>query len=251
MTDPDLTPSGPDSSGPDGAAVSAAADVDANASVEETAETEQSFVRRHLPWLIGAGTALAVVLIALVISAFSGDDPVPAPDGSADSSAVAGEQPRSLAVPSIGLEASVVPISIASDGVLTPPPSPEVGWWKRSALPGDTSGQMLITGHTIHDGYGIMNRLGDVKPGAIVSVTNDEGTVEYRTTKVEVLSKQELADNAQQLFGQDRGDGRLVLVTCDDFVGGEYLSNIVLFATPVDGASTSDGASDTADAMAR
>ena len=181
--------------------------------------------------------ALAVVLVALIVSLVTGGDDdavVPTPPAS---SALASEQPRSLAVPSIGLKAAVVPIALDPSGVLTPPSSPLVGWWQRSAVPGQSSGQMLITGHTIHDGYGIMNRLGDVEPGDTVSVTNDEGTVEYVTDKVEVLSKQELADNAQELFGQDHGDGRLVLVTCDDFENGEYLSNIVLFAHPVDGAS--------------
>lgn len=259
MTDPDTTPSGPDSSGPDGASVSEGAllpteALDGDEVGDEVERLSPSFVRRHLPWLVGAGTALAVVLIALVISLVTGDDPAPAPVPPAIS-ALPSDQPRSLAVPAIGLKAAVVPIAIDPAGVLTPPASPLVGWWTRSAVPGQSTGQMLITGHTIHDGYGVMNRLGDVQPGDVVSVSTDEGTVRYRTDKVEVLSKQELADNAQELFGQDRGDGRLVLVTCDDFVDGEYQSNIVLFATPVDGASTSGGtsddASDTADAVAR
>lgn len=253
MTDPDTTPSGPDHSGPDGASVSEGLpadsgpvgdDADAVADGEEEA-LPVSFVRRHLPWLVGAGTALAVVLVALIVSLLTGGEDAPAPASPESSTVASSEQPRSLAVPSIGLKAAVVPIAIDPAGVLTPPASPLVGWWMRSAVPGQATGQMLITGHTIHDGYGIMNRLGDVKPGDLVSVTNDEGTTRYETDKVEVLSKQELADNAQELFGQDHGDGRLVLVTCDDFVDGEYLSNIVLFAHPVD-----DGEDSPSDATA-
>ena len=224
MTDRDTTPSDPEVSGSDGVSAS-------DAPAEGAAA---SFVRRRLPWIVGAGTALGVVLVALIISLLTGGDDAPATTLPPGGTASASDQPRSLAVPAIGLRAAVVPIAIDPAGVLTPPASPLVGWWRLSAVPGQTSGQMLITGHTIHDGYGVMNRLGEVEPGDAVSVTSDEGTVEYTTDKVEVLSKQELADHAQELFGQDHGDGRLVLVTCDDFVDGEYLSNIVVFAHPSD-----------------
>jgi sortase (surface protein transpeptidase) len=55
----------------------------------------------------------------------------------------------------------------------------------------------------------------------------------YRATKVFVYSKAELAAHANDLFAQDRQQGRLVLITCTDWVGGDYLSNIIVFAKPV------------------
>ena len=43
----------------------------------------------------------------------------------------------------------------------------------------------------------------------------------------------ELARHARELFGQDHGRGRLVLVTCTDWDGAAYRGNIVVFAKPL------------------
>jgi hypothetical protein len=47
-----------------------------------------------------------------------------------------------------------------------------------------------------------------------------------------VLSKEELAHNAEEIFAQT-GASRLVIITCDDWDGGAWRSNIVTIATPV------------------
>lgn len=142
-----------------------------------------------------------------------------------------------IVVPSIDLDAPLVPIAKVGD-VLTPPgDTDQVGWWDLSAEPGARSGQTVVTGHTVHTGGGVMNRLGDLEPGDVVQVRDEGRLVDYRATRVEVLSKAELAAAADELFGQDRGRGRLVLVTCTDFVDGEYLSNIVVIARPVRGSA--------------
>jgi LPXTG-site transpeptidase (sortase) family protein len=139
--------------------------------------------------------------------------------------------PELLIVPEIKLRAPIVPIEVDPKGVLTPPSDVhEVGWWQRSAKPGATSGQTLITGHTVHTGGGVMNELGDLRPGALIRIRTPRGTVDYEATKVFVYTKAELADHAEQLFGQDRQHGRLVLVTCTGWTGHDYTSNIVVFA---------------------
>jgi LPXTG-site transpeptidase (sortase) family protein len=124
-----------------------------------------------------------------------------------------------------------VPIEIAPDGVLSPPSDVhEVGWWQRSAKPGATSGQTLVTGHTVHTGGGVMNELGDLRPGALIQIRTRRGTVDYRATKVFVYTKAELAAHANQLFSQERKRVRLVLVTCTGWNGYGYDSNIIVFA---------------------
>ena len=140
-------------------------------------------------------------------------------------------RPEMLIVPDIKLRAPIVPIEVDPDGVLSPPSDVhEVGWWKRSAKPGATSGQTLVTGHTVHTGGGVMNRLGDLRPGAIIQIRTRRGTVEYEATKVFVYTKAELAEHAKQLFSQDRKKIRLVLVTCTGWTGRDYTSNIIVFA---------------------
>ncbi|HET6152989.1 MAG TPA: class F sortase [Marmoricola sp.] len=145
--------------------------------------------------------------------------------------------PEELIVPDIDLKAPVLPIEIAQEGderVLTPPSDyHEVGYWVDSAKPGSPSGQTVITGHTVHTGGGVMNRLGEMRPGALVQIKTKAGTLDYVTTKVFVYTKQQLSDHSEQLFSQKRADNRLVLVTCTGWTGSYYTSNIIVFADPL------------------
>ena len=183
----------------------------------------------------GLSTRLLVLFLAMVIVGFV-----------LPSSGIAGPNPRSgvhytqlakpanpelLIVPEIKLRAPIVPIEIASNGVLTPPADVhEVGWWQRSAKPGATSGQTLITGHTVHTGGGVMNQLGDLRPGSLIQIRTPRGTVDYQATKVFVYTKAEVAKHADELFSQDRRKVRLVLVTCTGWNGHDYTSNIIVYA---------------------
>lgn len=142
--------------------------------------------------------------------------------------------PDHLVLPSVGIDAPVVPIETSTDGVLSPPADVDtVGWWQRSAEPGARAGQVLVTGHTVHDGDGAMDAMGRVRAGDRVRLRSGRQTAIYRATAVEVYSRAEVAEQARKLFGQDRGRGRLVLVTCTDWNGEDYESNIIVFADPV------------------
>jgi LPXTG-site transpeptidase (sortase) family protein len=187
--------------------------------------------------IVGLSTRLLVLLVAMVVVGFV----IPSPGlGAGDAKVAAGRSyaplsapadPTLLVIPEIQLRAPILPIEVDSRGVLTPPGDVhEVGWWKRSAKPGSTRGQTLITGHTVHTGGGVMNRLGDLRPGSLIRIRTARGTVDYEATKVFVYTKAELAQHAQDLFSQKRQHGRLVLVTCTGWTGSEYTSNIIVFA---------------------
>ncbi len=78
-----------------------------------------------------------------------------------------------------------------------------------------------------------MDDLGQVSRGDAVRVRGTAGGVaRYRVTRVVTWSKAQLADRAVKIFSQDRQQGRLVLVTCTDWNGVDYDSNIVAFAAP-------------------
>ena len=189
--------------------------------------------------LAGVSTRLLVLFLAMVIVGFvipsrgiagdraAGDDrhyvPLAKP-----------ARPEQLIVPEIELRAPIVPIEVASNGVLSPPADvEEVGWWRRSARPGATSGQTLVTGHTVHTGGGVMNRLGDLRPGSLIQIRTPRGTVDYEATKVFVYTKAEVAEHKQELFSQRRKSPRLVLITCTGWTGHDYTSNIIVFADPL------------------
>ncbi len=188
----------------------------------------------------GITAVLVVLLGALVLAILDGPETqaLPSARGGADSAvSVAGSELSStggsdaLIVPTIGLDASMIDIALEPSGVLTPPADyTGVGFWDSSATPGSRTGQTVVTGHTVHTGGGVMNRLASVAEGDPLQIRFDGALTDYRVRKVVVLSKAEVAAKAQALFGQDRRGGRLVLVTCTDWDGADYESNVIVFA---------------------
>ncbi|MCW2817621.1 MAG: Sortase family protein [Marmoricola sp.] len=142
--------------------------------------------------------------------------------------------PVRLVVPALKLRAAVLPIEVSPSAVLDPPADPtQVGWWQRSARPGAQRGQTVLTGHTVHTGGGVMDRLGSLKPGQVVRVGTRRGTMVYRTTRVLTLTKAQLAERSRDLFAQGRDINRLVLITCTGWTGSGYTSNTIVFARPL------------------
>jgi LPXTG-site transpeptidase (sortase) family protein len=139
--------------------------------------------------------------------------------------------PLAITVPSLDVRADVQPVRAVA-GVLVPPADPGVlGWWAAGARPGDPRGTALVTGHTVHTGGGALDHLADLRPGDRLTVTTTRGELRYAVRSVRTFTKGGLADRAEALFRQ-RGLGRLVLVTCADWDGERYLSNVVVVARP-------------------
>ncbi|MER6937104.1 class F sortase [Nocardioides sp. NPDC127514] len=171
----------------------------------------------------GLWTALVVLAVAMVLAGLlwpSGSATVEVPPGA----------PQRLELPGLNTKARVVPIRLKGE-VLDPPRNPrEIGWWVGSAKPGSAQGQTVVTGHTMHTGGGSLNKLDHIEEGQEVDIVTKDGTFQHQVDSVEVLSRKELAEQAQRLFGQDHGDGRLVIITCTDWNGSSYDSNIVVMA---------------------
>jgi LPXTG-site transpeptidase (sortase) family protein len=139
--------------------------------------------------------------------------------------------PRWVSIPRLGVHAPVIPVR-APGGTLVPPSDPdELGWWQPGAEPGAETGSALIAGHTVHTGGGALDHLERLRRGSHVSVRTDQGLIHYVVQRVATYRKGALADRAEELFSQEV-PGRLVLVTCEDWDGERYLSNVVVTATP-------------------
>jgi sortase (surface protein transpeptidase) len=146
--------------------------------------------------------------------------------------------PTRIDLPSIGVSAPIVPVSVEPDGQLQVPDSVRtVGWWRRGAAPADTEGTVVLDVHrdTRAEGRGPFAQAERLRRGDGVTVTDDEGVEHrYRVTSVEVFRK--VALPYEELFTQD-GPARMVLVTC----GGVYRasqggwdSNVVVVFEPTD-----------------
>jgi hypothetical protein len=141
--------------------------------------------------------------------------------------------PLWVTIPALHVHARVIPVR-APGGTLVPPSDPtELGWWQPGAKPGAETGSALIAGHTVHTGGGALDDLEDLRRGSRVAVRTDRGLIHYVVRRVRIYAKGTVADHAQRLFSQ-KVPGRLVLVTCEDWDGERYLSNVVVIATPRD-----------------
>jgi sortase (surface protein transpeptidase) len=138
-------------------------------------------------------------------------------------------------LPTIGISAPIVPVSV-EDGVLEVPPSVStVGWWRRGASPKDSEGTVVLDVHrdSRKEGRGPFASAERLSPGDQVSLIDADGvTHSYRVTTVTTYAKTALP--YAELFRQD-GPARMVLVTCGgayDKSGGGWDSNVVVEFEP-------------------
>jgi LPXTG-site transpeptidase (sortase) family protein len=143
------------------------------------------------------------------------------------------EGPYVLRIPRIGVDAQVVPVK-SNEGILEPPRNISVaGWWSDGAAPGEGQGSAVLVGHAArYKGGGVFDDLGKLNRGDAIQLEGSHSTLTYRVQSIDVLSKDDLARNAEQIFDQT-GAGRLVVITCGDFDGTVWRSNIVIIAEPV------------------
>lgn len=206
--------------------------------------TRRASAGRHPGWVAAAGVALIAVGAVLWWVQTSGTqamtaDPASAPSASPETGSTARPvhaprepgDPERVRIPALHVDAPVLPVR-APGRTLVPPSDPQrLGWWADGAPPGASRGSALVAGHTVHTGGGALDHLEDLEPGDLVVVRTDRGTLRYDVRRVRVFSKGRIADHATRLFSQEV-PGRLVLVTCEDWDGERYLSNVVVTATP-------------------
>lgn len=138
--------------------------------------------------------------------------------------------PTEVRIPRLGVTAPVLPVATRGD-VLVPPSDPtELGWWAEGARPGDP-GRALVAGHTVNAGGGALDDLERLERGDRVTVGGRGDSTRWVVESVEVLGKGDVARRAEQLFTQE-GPARLVLLTCEDWDGTAYRSNVVVLARP-------------------
>jgi hypothetical protein len=141
--------------------------------------------------------------------------------------------PEQLDIPSLDVRAKVVPLTLDPMRTLVPPSDPRlVGWWADSAPAGASRGTTVITGHRVHTGGGALNGVPRLRPDHRVTLQTADGPVSYRVSRIIVLGKAQLARDADRVF-DDTGPARLVLITCGDWDGEVFRSNVLVFATPM------------------
>lgn len=144
--------------------------------------------------------------------------------------------PTRLRVPSLGVDARVVPVGVDRRGGLGIPTDPRrVGWWAGSAAPAASAGGTVLVGHvdSATAGPGALFLLREVALGRIIRVSAGRATYAYAVTGVRTVPKATLPSLG---LLNPRGPRRLVIVTCGgpfDRTTDQYLDNLVVYARPV------------------
>lgn len=144
------------------------------------------------------------------------------------------QTPLRLALPSLEVDAPVVPVDVGPGAALQVPEDPDVlGWWQGGTRPGSAQGTVVIDGHvdTARNGPGALYQLRRLRPGDQVQLGTDDGTQRYMVAAVRSFPKTALPP---EVFATD-GQPRLVLITCGgafDQRTRQYADNIVAYAIP-------------------
>jgi len=139
-------------------------------------------------------------------------------------------------MPSIGLDARVRPVGVATDGQMKLPSDPRVlGWYEFGPAPGgEEGGSVVVAGHLDSDRFGLgpLVRLRDIRPGDTVRVRLSDGTAAAYT--VRGIERFDRAGLPERVFSRE-GPERLRIVTCGgeyDAEAGGYQQNLVVSAVP-------------------
>jgi hypothetical protein len=146
-------------------------------------------------------------------------------------------QPVSVAIPAIGVHASLIDLGLTADGGLQVPPLTaagvkEAGWYDLGPAPGQV-GPAVIAGHVdSYAGPGVFFRLGALKPGNRIDIALADGTTAvFQVNAVDEYRKTSFP--AQQVYGPVSYAG-LRVITCGgqfDYQTHHYRSNIVIYAS--------------------
>jgi sortase (surface protein transpeptidase) len=146
-----------------------------------------------------------------------------------------GAAPVGIRIPTLGVEAPVVPVDVGPDRFLTVPDDPAVvGWWREGASPGSGAGSVVLDGHvdTHVNGPGAFFRLAELEAGDDVVLETTNGTPTYRVVSEVLYPKEQLP---LDVFDPS-GDPRLVLISCGgpfDRTLRRYTDNVVVSAVPL------------------
>lgn len=138
--------------------------------------------------------------------------------------------PSRLRIPSIGLDAAVVPVGLRLDGQMEVPPATDVGWYRLGPVPGAT-GSAVLAAHVDQAGRrGAFFDLRSVPVGAEVTVDGGGGPQTFVVT-----SREQVAKTAVELgrYFTAQGPARLTLITCGgvfDRSARHYQDNIIVTA---------------------
>lgn len=141
--------------------------------------------------------------------------------------------PAALTIPTIAVNAPVVPVGVEpGTSSIEVPSLDHVGWYRFAATPG-APGSTVLLGHVDGQGrQGVFFRLGTLEPGDAVQIRMADGSIRG----FHIIGRSQFLKSAlpTDLFSK-AGPSRLVLITCGgafDASIHHYRDNVVVVAVP-------------------
>jgi hypothetical protein len=150
-----------------------------------------------------------------------------------ETSSGVGSPPLHITYTAVGLDQAVLPLSPTEQEKrlrsVVPPPTLDAYWLTPYGVPGaGSTNTTYIIGHSWEGRPTPFNSISSrSKPGDRLTVTTDQGTLEYRVNEITTENKDTLKDSAIWA----KVPGRLILITCytEDLWG----KNIIIQANPL------------------
>lgn len=136
---------------------------------------------------------------------------------------VAADKPRHFSIPSLNIvNARIVEIGVSQNGELSTPYNIyDVGWYRKSSLPG-TTGVAVLDGHSGMNELGVFGKLPKINLGDEIRIEMGNGILyTYRVTNktIKNLANNEANDYMEEAFSPlGAGVSSLSIITCT----GEY-----------------------------
>lgn len=142
-----------------------------------------------------------------------------------------GIAPMRIEIPTIGVDAPTIELSLAGEEPEVPTDFDDTGWYTQTRLPGEI-GPAVIAGHIdSRSGPAVFARLDELRPGDEIIVRDGDG--DSRTFVVIEGAQYPKGDLPDSVFGFGGPEPELRLITCGgtfDADVGHYRDNYVVFA---------------------
>ena len=189
-------------------------------------------------WRTAVSVAAAVLLLTPVTGCASADAPVPAAEVTSPAppspEAPKAPAPTRLAVPSLGIDSTLLRLGLNEDGTVEVPPAEKgmtAGWYAGGAVPGEPGAAVLIGHNDTRFGKAVFHDLHTIAKGADIAVSDGEGEkTHFTVTGTETVRKN--AFPTEKVYGAT--DERVLrLITCDGAfdAAGHPVDNLIVYAT--------------------
>ncbi|MER5550423.1 class F sortase [Streptomyces sp. NPDC002793] len=190
-------------------------------------------------------SALSMAAAALLLASVTGCGASDAPDASAPSAETSSSEarppeapkapaPTRLAVPSLGIDSTLLRLGLNEDGTVEVPPAEQgmtAGWYAGGAVPGEPGPAVLIGHNDTRFGKAVFHDLHRIAKGADIAVSGGGGKkAHFTVTGTETVRKN--AFPTAKVYGAT--DERVLrLITCDGGydAAGHPVDNLIVYAT--------------------